>query len=164
MSFKNDKELKEAMEKVLSQSSLKTMDETAKMLQNQIEKVVYGSYSPEVYEDTFEFLKAWEVKSAENAGAEVYYEPSDITTVSPPYHASVIDGESVTEILANWIFKGNSGGIFANGGWNKSRDAWKALDKEMTNRKFRSMYESAMTAVGIPWKRSTGSVTKTIED
>lgn len=161
MSFTNEKELYDAIIKSLSAASLNTMEQARSMLQVHIENVVYNSYVPEVYNDTFEFLDAWDVQSGGGAGgASMYYEPSFISTVSPPYHASVITGEGVTEALADWIFEGNSGGIFGNGGWNSSRDAWKALDKEMTNTKFRSMYENGMSSVGIPWKRSAGAVIK----
>ena len=159
MSFKNDAELRKAMEQALSGSSLHTMEQTVSMLQKQIENVVYNAYVPEVYTDTFEFLDAWETQS-EGAGAEMHYEP-DYLSISAPVHASVITGAGVASVLADWIFEGNSGGLFGNGGWNSSRDAWKSLDKEMTNTKFRSMYEAGMTAVGIPWKRSGGAVTKT---
>lgn len=159
MSFKTEAELRQAMSSALSGSSLYTMEETVTMLQNHIENVVYGAYSPEVYGDTFEFLDAWETQS-QGAGAEMHYEP-DYLSIAAPVHASVVTGAGVASVLADWIFQGNSGGLFGNGGWNSSRDAWKALDKEMTNSKFRSMYESGMTAVGIPWKRSGGAVIKT---
>ena len=161
MSFTNEKELYDAIIKSLSAASLNTMEQTRSMLQIHIENVVYNGYSPEIYNDTFEFLDAWDVQSGGGAGgASMYYEPSFIGTVSPPYHASVVTGVGVAAALADWIFEGNSGGIFGNGGWNSSRDAWEALDKEMTNTKFCSMYEDGMSAVGIPWKRSSGAVVK----
>ena len=159
MSFKNDAELRKAMEQALSGSSLHTMEQTKTMLQIHIDKDVYGAYAPEVYPRSEEFRDAWETENI-GTGAEIHYEPDDLS-VAAPVHASVITGQGVTSVLADWIFEGNSGGLFGNGGWNSSRDAWKSLDKEMTNTKFRSMYEAGMTAVGIPWKRSGGAVTKT---
>lgn len=159
MSFKNDAELRKAMEQALSGSSLHTMEQTKTMLQIHIDKDVY-IYKPEVYSDPAqEFRYAWETEN-EGAGAEMYYEPDDLS-VAAPVHASVFTGQGVTSVLADWIFEGNSGGAFGNGRWNAARDAWKSLDKEMTNTKFRSMYEAGMTAVGIPWKRSNGAVIKT---
>ena len=159
MSFTSEEELKKAMAQALSGASLHTMEETKNMLQTHIDKEVYSAYAPEVYPRSYEFRDAWETET-QDAGAEMYYEP-DLLSVSPPVHASVITGESVTGVLASWIFEGNSGGIFGNGGWNKSRNAWKALDKEMTNTKFRGMYEAGMSSQNIPWKRSGGAVIKT---
>lgn len=159
MSFKNDEELKKAMAKALSGSSLIAMNQTTDMLQNQIDRVVYHGYTPEVYEDTFEFLDAWEVGSYEDAGAEVFYNP-DYLSINAPVHASVVTGMGVASVLADWIFEGNSGGLFGNGGWNRARNAWEELDKEMTKTKFRNMYEDAMTTQGIAWKRSIGGVQK----
>lgn len=160
MSFINEEQLKKAMKNALSGASLYTMKETVEKLQDHIEKEVYGAYTPEVYEDTFEFLDAWETQSSSDGGAEMHYDPNDIITTNPPIHASIITGEGVAEILPDWIFKGNAGGLFGNGEWNRKRDAWGALDREMSNRVFRSMYEDGMTSQGIPWVRSNGAVLK----
>lgn len=161
MSFASEEELRKAMSEALSGASLHTMEETKSMLQVHIDEEVYGNYSPEVYPRSEEFSEAWETES-QGVGAEMHYEP-DYLSVAAPVHASILTGAGVTSVLADWIFEGNSGGLFGNGGWNRSRDAWKALDKEMTNTRFRRMYEAGMSSQNIPWKRSGGAVIKTKE-
>lgn len=165
MIFTNEEQLKKEIIKNLTAASISTMENTKKILQKNILTDVYGGYSPEVYPRTFEFLEAWETEEGGTSGvasAQMHYEPEFITTISAPIHASVVTGAGVTGILADWIFKGHGGGIF-HGSWNKARNAWRTTDKEITNTKFREMYESGLNSTSMPWKRSTGAVIKTID-
>lgn len=162
MIFTNEEQLRSEIAKNLTAASLSTMEETKKVLQKNIVIDVYGGYSPSEYGRTFEFLEAWETEEGGASGvapAQMHYEPEFITTVSPPQHASIIDGSSVVAVLADWIFHGHDGGLFP-GAWSAARDAWKSMDKEITNTKFRSMYESGLNKTKMPWKRSTGAVIK----
>lgn len=163
MIFTNEEELRNEIIKNLTTASLSAMEETQQILQKNIEVDVYGGYSPEVYPRTMEFLEAWETEEGGADGvapAQMHYEPDFIATVSPPQHASILTGGSVVAILADWIFNGHDGGLFP-GSWSKARDAWKHTDKEITNTVFRSMYENGLNKTPMPWKRSTGAVTKT---
>ena len=166
MIFYNDEQLRKEIVKNLTTASMVSMESTKKVLQENIETDVYGGYSPEVYPRTMEFLEAWETEEGGADGvasAQMHYEPEFISTVAAPIHASVITGAGVTSVLADWIFKGHGGGIF-HGSWNHARNAWKSMDKEITNTKFREMYENGLNSTSMPWKRSTGAVIKTQTD
>ena len=163
MIFFNEEQLRNEIIKNLTTASISSMEDTKKVLQKNIAIDVYGGYSPQVYPRTIEFLEAWETEGGGADGvapAQMHYEPEFITTVSPPQHASVITGASVVGILPDWIFSGHDPGIFP-GGWSGARDAWKHMDKEITNTVFRNMYESGLSKTPMPWKRSTGAVIKT---
>ena len=162
MIFVNDEQLRREITKNLTTASLITMEETKKVLQKNITLDVYGGYSPSEYDRTFEFMDAWETEEGGASGiapAQMHYEPDFITTVSPPQHASVLNGVSVVDVLADWIFEGHDSGLFP-GAWSNARDAWKSMDKEITNTKFRAMYENGLNETKMPWKRSTGAVIK----
>lgn len=162
MIFVDEEQLRKEIAKNLTTASLSAMEDTKKVLQKNIVVDVYGGYSPAEYPRTMEFLEAWETEEggADGVGsAQMHYEPEFIGTVSPPQHASVLDGSSVVEVLADWIFQGHDPGLFP-GGWSAARDAWKSMDKEITNTVFRGIYESGLNKTDMPWKRSTGAVIK----
>lgn len=162
MTFFNEEQLRREIVKNLTTASLSAMDETKKVLQKNILIDVYGGYAPSEYGRTFEFKEAWKTEGGGAEGvapAQMHYEPEFITTVSAPQHASVLTGASVVGVLADWIFEGHDGGLFP-GAWSAARDAWKSMDKEITNTVFRGMYESGLNKTQMPWKRSTGAVIK----
>lgn len=164
MLFINEEQLRKEIIKNLTVASMSAMQETKNKLQSNIDEVVYSKPEGSVYDRTHEFYEAWDTDEGGADGvaaAQMYYEPDFITTVVAPTHASVVTGNSVTEVLADWIFLGHEPGCFPYGNWWGSRDAWKKTDKDITNTVFRSMYENGLNKTSMPWKRSTGAVIKT---
>lgn len=114
------------------------------------------------YQRTGQFKEAWDtnVKSLRNyIEGEFKYDPR-IMEVNPSLgqHASVITGDPSTSYLADIIYEGLSGHIFGTGYWTQKRDAWSALDKWLSNSKFRQIFEEGMTKAGIPWENSRGGI------
>lgn len=130
------------------------------LVQNEevVQQDVYGYPEGSVYERTGEFLHAFKKESGDGDGiasGSIDYDPTKITTISPPQHASVVDGASSADELANIIYQGN-GGI-----WHMPpRNAYKDLDRWLTKTMFALMFEGAMTDAGIPFKRSSGGLQK----
>lgn len=122
---------------------------------------VYG-YPTGEYERTGEFLHAFSETYGDGGGiasGALDYDPSKITTINPPQHASVVDGSSSADDLADIIYQGN-GGI-----WHMPpRNAYKVLNKWLTKTVVRGLFESAMNQVGVPYKRSTGGIEKEEHD
>ena len=114
------------------------------------------------YQRTGQFKEAWdtEVKSAGNhIEGEFKYNPNAMTPNSLlGQHASVVDGEPSIAYLAHIIYDGAAGHIFGTGYWTQKRDAWSALDKWLTNKQFRKIFEEGMTKAGIPWKTNKGKL------
>lgn len=123
---------------------------------------VYGYPTGSFYERTGEFLHAFSETYGDGSGiasGALDYDPSKITTTTPPQHASVVDGESSTDDLADIIYQGN-GGI-----WHMPpRNAYKDLNKWLTKTVMRGLFESAMNQAGVPYKRSTGGIEKEEHD
>lgn len=124
---------------------------------------VYG-YPTGEYERTGEFLHAFSETYGDGGGiasGALDYDPSKITTVNQVerQHASVVDGSSSADDLADIIYQGN-GGI-----WHMPpRNAYKVLNKWLTKTVVRGLFESAMNQVGVPYKRSTGGIEKEEHD
>lgn len=119
---------------------------------------VYGYPTGSFYERTGEFLHAFSETYGDGDGiasGALDYDPSKITTINPPQHASVVDGSSSADQLADIIYQGN-GGI-----WHMPpRNAYKDLNKWLTKTVMRGLFESAMNQAGVPYKRSTGGIEK----
>lgn len=119
---------------------------------------VYGYPTGSYYKRTGEFLHAFSEVAGDGEGiasGALDYDPSKIVTSTPPQHASVVDGESSANDLADIIYQGN-GGI-----WHMPpRNAYKDLNKWLTKTVMRMLFESAMSQVGVPYKRSTGGIQK----
>ena len=138
-----------------------------------IQMIVYESYQPSVYNRTGEFKEAWNTKTesyGNHIDGEFYYDwkkltPGDDNPESPNYgqHVSAINEKDLmTEYLIDVIYQGKAGPAFGHGvrtgNWAKKRDAWEILDKWLSNRQFRKIFEEGMTKAGIPWKRSIGGI------
>ncbi len=72
-------------------------------------------------------------------------------------HVSVVDGSSQAENMPYILYQGGMGCIQRP----TNRDAWKNLDKKLTNRAMRGIFEEGLSASGMPWKRKTGAITVT---
>ena len=127
-----------------------------------IQTLIYEPYQPLIYERTMQFKEAWDIdvkSSTDHIEGEFKYNPS---AMEPDpllgQHASIVTGEPSMEDLAHIIYDGVAGHIFGTGYWTQKRDAWSALDKWLTNKQFRKIFEESMTRAGIPWKTNKGKL------
>lgn len=164
MIFSNDAELSDAISGRLVTTVKHVVDAILEENDQTILDIVYSSYSPSTYIRTGNFQKAWETKAhggGKSAEGEFYFEPDKIVSnvgVDPHQHAD-IDGTSVAEYMADIIYEGGMGCIYRP----TNRDAWKVLDKWLTNTRFRQIFEEGLSKSGLEWKRSTGAIIKILE-
>ena len=176
MVFLNDEELSSAAVSKLAIAVQYMMDAILTENDSTILDVVYSTYAPSSYKRTGEFQEAWDTRvgtAYKTAEGEFYFKP-EIMTVDydyfnpetmdadynsgPPRHASV-DRESVAQYMADILYQGAMGCIYRP----TNRNAWKVLDKWLSNTKFRQIFEDGLNYSGLEWKRSKGIVTKTTE-
>ena len=134
--------------------------------------VVYSTYAPSEYQRTGEFQKAWDTKVGsmkKYVEGEFFYDSRELT-VDPEMgqHASVLDRgyegkvgdvHSVAEYMADILYEGAMGCIYRP----TKRNAWKVLDKWLSNTKFRQIFEEGLNYAGLEWHRSIGRIDKTYE-
>ena len=164
MVFLNDEELSSAAVSKLAIAVQYMMDAILTENDSTILDVVYSTYAPSSYERTGDFQEAWDTRvgtAYKTAEGEFYFKPETMTVdydVDPPQHASV-DKNSVTQYMADILYQGAMGCIYRP----TNRNAWKVLDKWLSNTKFRQIFEDGLNQSGLEWKRSNGAITKTTE-
>lgn len=178
MAVRNENELRALIIPALKQATDYVVQKIWNENRSLIEEIVYnaqgqGYYgkasaytqNPELdksYNRTGQFKEAWEtdVKTlGDYVEGEFKYDPRTLeVNYSEWQHGSDYLKEPMTTYLADIIYNGTAGHIFGEGYWTKKRDAWAALDKWLTNRRFRQIFEEGMTKAGIPWKKNKGAV------
>lgn len=162
MIFLNNVDLVNAISRGLLVAVNHTVERVREENEDSINEEIYDVASPAWYEETFDFLNAWETKVSGGAGhveGEMFYEPSNlgIGDIENGQHVSVITGASQVENMPYILYQGSMGCIQRP----THRDAWKNLDKKLTNRAIRGIFEEGLSASGMPWKRKTGAITVT---
>ena len=160
MSFTSESELKSKIINGLTIAVESTVKEIHENNEQIIEDVVYGAYSPSWYARTGDFGNAWDTRVGAAGSAvegEFYYNSSGMGVSSPEegQHVSVIDGSVQTLNMPDIIYQGGMGCIQRP----TNRDAWKALDRFLTNSMIRSIFETGLSRSGMPWKRNNGAIT-----
>ena len=127
-----------------------------------IQEEVYDQADPTWYQETLDFINAWDTRVSGGGGTvegEMYYEPSYIGVgdMENGQHVSVIDGSSQAENMPEILYQSGMGCIPRP----THRDAWKNLDKKLSNSKGRQIFEEGLNASGMEWKRKTGAITVT---
>lgn len=164
MVFLNDEELSSAAVSKLAIAVQYMMDAILTENDSTILDVVYSTYAPSSYERTGDFQEAWDTRvgtAYKTAEGEFYFRPETMTVdydADPSQHASV-DKNSVTQYMADILYQGAMGCIYRP----TNRNAWKVLDKWLSNTKFRQIFEDGLNQSGLEWKRSNGAITKTTE-
>lgn len=162
MVYLNEADLVNAISRGLLVAVQHTIGRIGEENTNSINEEIYDSASPTWYEETFDFLNAWDTKASGGAGhveGEMFYDSSQIGLgdVYNGQHVSVVDGSSQAENMPYILYQGGMGCIQRP----TNRDAWKNLDKKLTNRAMRGIFEEGLSASGMPWKRKTGAITVT---
>lgn len=162
MVYLNEADLVNAISRGLLVAVKHTVERIGEENTDAINEEIYDSASPTWYEETFDFLNAWDTKVSGGAGhveGEMFYDSSQIGLgdIYNGQHVSVVDGSSQAENMPYILYQGGMGCIQRP----TNRDAWKNLDKKLTNRAMRGIFEEGLSASGMPWKRKTGAITVT---
>lgn len=162
MIFLNNADLVNAISRGLLVAVGHTMTRIGDENTNSINEEVYDVASPTWYEETFDFLNAWDTKTSGGGGhveGEMFYNSSHIGLgdIDNGQHVSVVNGASQAENMPYILYQASMGCIQRP----THRDAWKNLDRKLTNRAMRGIFEEGLSASGMPWKRKTGAITVT---
>lgn len=136
-----------------------------------IQQIVYDVYDPIEYERTGQFKEAWSMDDAKRLRTDyveggMYYD-SRLLDVNPDMgqHASVIDGQPMTEYLADVIYQGLSGtfgrgraryasgsSYFKGQAWTKKRDVWTKLMNSYKAAEFKKLFKEELEKNGCAVK------------
>lgn len=168
---RNDAQLLRMVMPDLKKAVKYVVDEILKENEKLIQEIVYDAYSPEIYDRTGQFKKAWETYSdisGDTATGEFSYAPEKLSE-NAPHHASIVDGEPIGDYLAEIIYEGLSGAIYQHGyaknykpfkgqAWTKKRDVWDKLNKKIGKQKIKQLFEEGMRRQGINFQRHNAAI------
>ena len=162
MTFLNNADLVNAISRGLLVAVEHTVTRIGEENTNAINEEIYDAASPTWYEETFDFLNAWDTKVSGGSGhvvGEMFYDSSQIGLgdTDNRQHVSVVTGASQAENMPHILYQASMGCIPRP----THRDAWRNLDSKLTNRAMRGIFEEGLSASGMPWKRKTGAITVT---
>lgn len=136
-----------------------------------VQQIVYNAYTPKRYNRTGEFKKAWNTESYATgnvASGEFRYDPDKLSFYDD-HHMSIVDGQPMTDYLADIIYEGMAGAIYQPGyarnykpfkgqAWTKKRDVWKALLGWLKIRQLKSLFEEGLRRQGVAFTRTNAAV------
>ena len=129
-----------------------------------IHDIVYMAYSPEEYERTGDFYRAWgagttKVVNERTVEGEFKYNPDKMSIGSTDpkssnyaQHIGVAGdfyGQDARPYLAELIYNGATGSLFGDGAFRKKRDAWEELNKRIGRRKMKQWMKEGLEAAGL---------------
>lgn len=131
-----------------------------------IHDIVYMAYSPEEYERTGDFYRAWGMGETTKAlnerttRGEFTYKPDKMSIGSTDPNSSnyaqhigvagKFEDEDARPYLAEIIYNGiKNGSAFGHGVWSKKRDAWEELNKRIGRRKMKQWMKEGLEAAGL---------------
>ena len=118
-----------------------------------IEKFLYSTYQPTVYDRTRGFEYAWSADEAKQHShtveAEFGYDPSDIASDPDNFiHGSPLSGDS-RAYLADIIYDGVWGSLFGDGPWQRKSRAFDHLVETLDKSKFDQWMKAGMKQAGL---------------
>ena len=129
-----------------------------------IHDIVYMAYSPEEYERTSDFYRAWgagttKVINKRTVQGEFTYKPDKMSIGSTDPNSSSYGqhiglagdfyGQDARSYLAELIYNGATGSLFGDGIFRKKRDAWEELNKRIGRRKMKQWMKEGLEAAGL---------------
>ena len=129
-----------------------------------IHDIVYMAYSPEEYERTGDFYRAWgagttKVVNERTVEGEFKYNPDKMSIGSTDPNSSNYGqhiglagdfyGQDARPYLAELIYNGATGSLFGDGAFREKRDAWEELNKRIGRRKMKQWMKEGLEAAGL---------------
>lgn len=132
------RELQKARDKALKGAAEKGVD----VVKDRVDKDVYEVGSPTIYERTYQLRERLDVTKFESKGnvaeATIGHDTSKMTSVSDlGQHASLIDGSSSVESIAEIVNDGKAGHILGTGFWTEKRSYMSNAEEIMKDGKYR---------------------------
>ena len=161
---RNDKEVLAMLHSPISKAINYVIDKIYDENIGAIHDIVYMAYSPEEYERTGDFYRAWgagttKVVNERTVEGEFKYNPDKMSIGSTDpkssnyaQHIGVAGdfyGQDARPYLAELIYNGATGSLFGDGAFRKKRDAWEELNKRIGKRKMKQWMKEGLEAAGL---------------
>lgn len=163
---RNDKELLAMLHSPIAKAINYVIDKIYDENIGAIHDIVYMAYSPEEYERTGDFYRAWgmgeptKTLNERTTRGEFTYKPdkmsigsTDPNSSNYAQHIGVagrFKDEDARPYLAEIIYNGiKNGSAFGHGAWSKQRDAWTELNKRIGRRKMKQWIKEGLEAAGL---------------
>ena len=129
-----------------------------------IHDIVYMAYSPEEYERTGDFYRAWgagttKVVNERTVEGEFKYKPDKMSIGSTDPNSSSYGqhiglagdfyGQDARPYLAELIYNGATGSLFGDGAFREKCRAGQGLNKRMGRRKMKQWMKEGLEAAGL---------------
>ena len=161
---RNDKEVLDMLRSPIMKAINYVIDKIYDENISVIHDVVYMAYSPEEYERTGDFYRAWgagdtKALNERTSRGTFEYKPDKMSLGSTDPHSSNFAqhigvggefyGQDARPYLAELIYQGETGSLFGNGAFRKKRDAWKELNKRIGRRKMKQWMKEGLEKAGL---------------
>ena len=161
---RNDKEVLDMLRSPIMKAINYVIDKIYDENISVIHDVVYMAYSPEEYERTGDFYRAWgagdtKALNERTSRGTSEYKPDKMSLGSTDPHSSNFAqhigvggefyGQDARPYLAELIYQGETGSLFGNGAFRKKRDAWKELNKRIGRRKMKQWMKEGLEKAGL---------------
>ena len=161
---RNDKEVLAMLHSPIAKAINYVIDKIYDENIGAIHDIVYMAYSPEEYERTGDFYRAWgagttKVVNERTVEGEFKYKPDKMSIGSTDPNSSSYGqhiglagdfyGQDARPYLAELIYNGETGSLFGDGAFRKKRDAWEELNKRIGRRKMKQWMKEGLEAAGL---------------
>ena len=161
---RNDKEVLAMLHSPIAKAINYVIDKIYDENIGAIHDIVYMAYSPEEYERTGDFYRAWgagttKVVNERTVEGEFKYKPdkmsignTDPNSSNYGQHIGIAGdfyGQDARPYLAELIYNGATGSLFGDGAFREKRDAWEELNKRIGKRKMKQWMKEGMEAAGL---------------
>ena len=161
---RSEDELRRALRQPLQEAVDYVMDKIYDENIGAIHDIVYMAYSPEEYERTGDFYRAWgagttKVVNERTVEGEFKYNPDKMSIGSTDPNSSNYGqhiglagdfyGQDARPYLAELIYNGATGSLFGDGAFREKRDAWEELNKRIGKRKMKQWMKEGLEAAGL---------------
>ena len=163
-SARNNKEVLAMLHSPISKAINYVIDKIYDENIGAIHDIVYMAYSPEEYERTGDFYRAWgagttKVVNERTVEGEFKYNPDKMSIGSTDPNSSNYGqhiglagdfyGQDARPYLAELIYNGATGSLFGDGAFREKRDAWEELNKRIGKRKMKQWMKEGLEAAGL---------------
>lgn len=161
---RNDKEVLAMLHSPIAKAINYVIDKIYDENIGAIHDIVYMAYSPEEYERTGDFYRAWgagttKVVNERTVEGEFKYKPDKMSIGSTDPNSSNYGqhiglagdfyGQDARPYLAELIYNGATGSLFGDGAFREKRDAWEELNKRIGRRKMKQWMKEGLEAAGL---------------
>lgn len=169
--IRNEDQLRRLLQPKLQKAVHYVMNKILEANAEAIQNIVYGAGTPDLYNRTGEFAKAWAITdenhnpTTNDAYGKFYYKPNEMSTGSTDrdsdsygQHVSIVDGMASREYLADIIYDGIKHSAWGDTShWShKKRNAWEKLLSVVGVNNMKNWIEQGMKQAGLKVKRLGG--------